>query len=147
LLCTLAGLGETCTHIASVLFYLESCASLYGDKTCTQEPCQWIHPTYLKEVEYLPIKEIDFTSVCGKKRKLDGHGHIKDAVDSEVPPDKEIMTSERSVKVGTRSTESELLQSFNNLSVGDIKPGVLSVIPNHSEKYVPKSMRKNFPVP
>jgi len=90
-----------------------------------------ILPTYLKEVEYLPIKEIDFMSACGKKRKLDGH--IKDAVDSEVPPDGEIMTSERSVKVGTRSTESELLQLFNSLSLGDTKPGVLSVIPNHSE--------------
>ena len=66
-------------------------------------------------------------SACGKKRKLDGH--IKDAVDSEVPPDGEIMTSERSVKVGTRSTESELLQLFNSLSLGDTKPGVLSVIP------------------
>jgi len=69
-----------------------------------------------------------------------------DAVDSEVPPDNEIITSERSVKVRTRSTESELLQLFNSLSVGDTKPRVLSVIPNHSEKYVPKLMRKNFPV-
>ena len=70
--------------------------------TCTQEASQWIRPHYLREVEYLPIKEIDFTSAHGKKRKLDSQ--IKDAVDSEVPQDDEIMISERSMKVGTRST-------------------------------------------
>jgi len=77
-----------------------------------------------QKVEYLPIKEIDFTSAHVKKRKLDGY--VKDAVDSEVPPDDEIMTSERSVKGGTHSTEFEFLLLFNSLSLGDT---VLSVIP------------------
>jgi len=146
----MAGLGETCTHIASVLFYLESYARLYGgNTTCTQEACQWIIPSYLKEVEYLPVKEIDFSSVRGKKRKVDGQIQQATAVDSEIPLENELMPSdlERSVKVGARSTESELLLLFNNLSVGDTKPGVLSVVPNHSDKYVPKSMSKDFPIP
>lgn len=142
----MAGLGETCTHIASVLFYLEACASLYGDRTCTQEACQWILPSFLKEVEYLPVREMDLTSARGKKRLLDGQ--IKDALSSE-PSENKIMASdmERSVKVGSRSTESELVQLFNNLSLGGTKPGVLSVVPNHSDRYVPKSMSKNFPLP
>ena len=68
----MAGLGETCTHISSVLFYLEASARLYGtSKTCTEESCKWIIPSYLKEVQYLPIKDIDFTSARGKKRTLD----------------------------------------------------------------------------
>ena len=63
----MAGLGETCTHITLILFYLESCARLYGGTTtCTQETCQWIIPTFLKEVEYLPIKVIEFSSAHGK---------------------------------------------------------------------------------
>jgi len=54
---------------------------------------------------------------------------------------------ERSVKVGTRSTESELLLLFDNLSAGGTKPGVLSVVSKHSDKYVPKSTSKDFPPP
>ena len=77
----MAGLGETCTHIAVVLFYLEATARIQGTSTtCMQEACQWIIPSYLKSVEYLPIKEIDFTSARGKKRKLD------EAIDHDSDP-------------------------------------------------------------
>ena len=68
----MAGLGETCTHIAAVLFYLEATARIQGaTTTCTQQACQWIIPSYFKKIEYLPIKDIDFTSAQAKKRKLD----------------------------------------------------------------------------
>ena len=63
----MAGLGEACSHIAVVLFYLEALARMQGTNTCTQEECQWIIPSYLKTVEYLPIKDIDFTSAKGKR--------------------------------------------------------------------------------
>lgn len=62
----------TCSHTASVLFYLEAVVRIQGTRpTCTQEKCQWIIPSYLKNTEYLRIKNMDFTSVHGKKRKLD----------------------------------------------------------------------------
>ena len=65
----MAGLGETCSHIAAVLFYLEAAARIQGTSTtCTQEASQWVIPSYLKSVEYVPIKEIDFTSAKGKKK-------------------------------------------------------------------------------
>ena len=64
----MAGLGEACSHIAAILYYLEALARIHGSRTCTQEECQWIIPTYLKHVEYLPIKGLDFTSARGKKR-------------------------------------------------------------------------------
>ena len=63
----MAGLGETCTHISSVLFCLEASARLYGtSKTCMDKACKLIIPSYQKEVQYLPIKDIDFTSARGK---------------------------------------------------------------------------------
>ena len=67
----MAGLGEACTHIAAVLFYLEALVRIQGTGTSTQQVCQWIIPSYMKSIEYRPIKKIDFTSACGKKRKLD----------------------------------------------------------------------------
>lgn len=52
----MAGLGETCTHVAAVLFYLEAQSRLHGNETCTQHQCQWIMPTFQKNMEYLPMK-------------------------------------------------------------------------------------------
>jgi hypothetical protein len=68
----MAGLGEACTHVAAVIFYLEAAARIQGKQTSTQRKCEWIVPSFQKNVQYLPIKDIDFTSARGKKRKLDG---------------------------------------------------------------------------
>ena len=35
----MAGLGECCSHIASVLFYLETWTRIYGKLSCTQVKC------------------------------------------------------------------------------------------------------------
>ena len=130
----MAGLGEACSHIAAVLFYLEALARMQGTKTCTQEECQWIIPSYLKTVEYLPIKDIDFTSAKGKKRKLDEviDGNEQQRGDSKVP-----------VR-GKKSTESELALLFENLSCGGNKPGILSLVSKFSDSYVPKSLCAGF---
>ena len=140
-----AGQGETCTHVASLLFYLEAAAR---STTSTQQECQWIIPSYLKEVEYLPIKDINFTSARGMKRKLDEQ--IKSVTDSEDAVDVDtcfIDASEQCKKLGSRSTEAELSLLFQNLSVAGTMPGVLSVISDHSEKYISKSSSKDFPQP
>ena len=141
----MAGLGETCTHISSVLFYLEASARLHGtSKTCTDEASKWIIPSYQKEVQYLPIKDLDFTSARGKKQTLDDQ--IK-AVDTDYADGEEIGESEQPKKIGSKPTESELTLLFQNLSTAGTKPSMLSVIPEHSDKYIPKSSSKEFPSP
>lgn len=55
----MASLDETCTHIAAVLFYLEAAARIQGKHACTQKKFEWIMPSFLKNVEYLPVKNID----------------------------------------------------------------------------------------
>ena len=67
----MAGLGETCTHISAVLFYLEALYRLKGTETCTQQRCEWIMPKFQRDMDYLPIEDIDFTPAIHKKRKLD----------------------------------------------------------------------------
>ena len=54
----MAGLGECCSHIASVLFYLETWTRIYGKLSCTQVKCTWLLPTYVKEVTYDKVKNI-----------------------------------------------------------------------------------------
>ena len=127
----MAGLGETCTHISYVLFYLEASARLYeASKTCRDKACKWIIPSYQKEVQYLPIKDIDFTSAQGKKRTLDGQ--IKAVDDNAVNAEDVDVTAselEQPKKIGSKSTESELALLFQNLSTGGTKLSVLSVVP------------------
>lgn len=64
----MAGLGETCTHVAAVLFHLEAAARIQGQKTSTQRKCEWVMMSFHKNVQYLPIKDIDFTSAKMKKK-------------------------------------------------------------------------------
>ena len=58
---------EKPAHIAAVLFYLEANTWIQGIKSCTQKECEWIIPSSLKTIEYLPTKDIDFSSAQGKK--------------------------------------------------------------------------------
>ena len=57
-----AGLAESCSHIASVLIYLEC---------WTQVKWTWLLPTYVDKVSYARAKEIDFTYAKKLKEELD----------------------------------------------------------------------------
>ena len=132
----MAGLGEVCTHVAALLFYLEALQRMEEVQTCTQQQCGWIMPSASTTVQYLEIKDIDFTSARGKKRKLD---ELLDGSES---------SSDAAVsKSGTPPTETEMEQLFNNLSLCDTKPAVLSLVSLHSDMYVPKVSLPTFPKP
>lgn len=47
-----AGLAECCSHIGSVLFYIEAWNRIHGKLACTQVKCTWLLPTYVNEVPY-----------------------------------------------------------------------------------------------
>ena len=47
-----AGLSETCTHVASVSFYIETWMRINGKLACTQVKCTWLLLTYVSEVLY-----------------------------------------------------------------------------------------------
>ena len=132
----MAGLGEVCTHIASLLFYLEALHRLKEVETCTQRQCEWIIPSALKKVEYLPIKDIDFTSARGKKRKLD-----------EMLESDKIITKVQVSTDDTTPTDDDMELLFKNLSLCGTTPAVLSLISEYSDKYIPKTSLPNFPQP
>ena len=67
----MAGLGEVCTHVGAVLFYLETATKINGVSQCTQEKCSWIVPSYQKAIPYAPISEIDFSSAKNKMRTIE----------------------------------------------------------------------------
>ena len=67
----MAGLGEACTHIATLLFAIDTTVKIRDSKTVTQEPAYWLLPATHREVRYREVGDIDFTSVLTKKKKLD----------------------------------------------------------------------------
>lgn len=66
----MAGQGEVCTHVAAILFYLETAAKMNGTPTCTQQKCSWVIPAYQKDIPYAPVSQIDFSSAKSKMQKI-----------------------------------------------------------------------------
>ena len=63
--CT-AGLGETCSHIATLLWVLAVGVEKRESLTVTQKSAYWVMPPPMRSVPYAPIKDIEF---IGKKKK------------------------------------------------------------------------------
>ena len=64
--------GETCSHITSVLFYFETFNRMLGKLACTdRKQCEWILPTYSKDIPFAEVQDIDFRSATKLKQKLD----------------------------------------------------------------------------
>ncbi|CAI5640775.1 unnamed protein product [Oreochromis niloticus] len=59
----MAGVVETCTHVAALLFNLEATVLIRGTRTVTDEPPYWIQ----SEVGH----KIDFSSSAAQKKALD----------------------------------------------------------------------------
>jgi len=66
-----AGLAESCSYIASVLFYLEATTRIHSKLACTQVKCSWILPKYVNKVPDARAKDIDFLSANKLKKKFD----------------------------------------------------------------------------
>ena len=57
-----AGLAESCSHIASALFYIEAWIRINSKLACTQVKCTGLLPTFVNEVPYARVRNIDFSS-------------------------------------------------------------------------------------
>jgi len=55
----MAGLGEVCSHVGVLLFYLESSACV--TVSCTQIGCQWNEPTNIEAIPYSKLADLPFT--------------------------------------------------------------------------------------
>lgn len=64
----MAGLGEACSHIGALLFYIETAVRIEKAKTVTQEKAYWLLPSGIDKVPYAEVQNIDFTSAETKKK-------------------------------------------------------------------------------
>jgi len=96
----------------------------------------------MKSIDYAPIREIDFTSASRKKRKLDEM--IDESVGENDPAEP---TSDSCLKDCIPSTDDELDQLFDAMSLAGTRPAILSLVDPYSDNYVPKSSQSVFPKP
>ena len=125
---------ESCSHVASVLFYIEAWTRILGKLSCTQVKCTWLLPSYVKEVPYARVRDIDFSSARKLKANLDAK------IDS-IGERREVCVASlgsnlRTIKVPTLS---ELNNLCRQLIKGKVKPVALSLIEPYSDQFVLKS--------
>ena len=69
--CTcMAGLGETCSHVGALLYWLEYSIQKREEQSCTSGPNQWLEPKSIKQVPYMELGSIDFTSANRSMKKF-----------------------------------------------------------------------------
>uniref|UniRef100_A0A669BC23 SWIM-type domain-containing protein n=2 Tax=Oreochromis niloticus TaxID=8128 RepID=A0A669BC23_ORENI len=70
--CTcMAGVAETCTHVAALLFKVEATVRIRGTKTVTDESAYWVLPGNTTKILPAAGHNIDFTSSAAQKKTLD----------------------------------------------------------------------------
>ena len=61
--CTcMAGLGETCSRLGALLYWIEYQVQRHTAITSTSKPNEWLQPKSLKQIPFLRLEDIDFTS-------------------------------------------------------------------------------------
>ena len=137
----MAGLGECCSHIASVLFYIEVWTRLHGRLACTQVKCTWLLPTYVKEISYGRVEDINFKSARTFKEDLDafieniGEGLCSSTPKAAAPPKPESKT----VNEPSPPSVNEMNDFYKSLNYCKIKPVALSLVNPYAEDVILRS--------
>jgi hypothetical protein len=82
---------------------------------------------------YIEIKDMDFTSCHTKKKKMD-------------QPDS-TTTEKKKLKVIPAMVPDEVSKMYADLAKSGIKPGVLSLVENCAEKFIPEAASTQLPSP
>lgn len=126
----MAGLGETCSNVSSLLWVIAVGTEKRDSLTVTQKSAYWVMPPAIRSVTYAPIKDINFT---GKKKKA-----ATNAID-----DSSTSAKKRKLANPTPEDKAQFLEAL--ASCENAKPAVLSIMPEYSEKYVPTSISSDLP--
>ena len=126
-----AGLAESCSHVACILYYPESWTKINGKLACMQMKCQWILPPFVKDVEYARVRDINFKSAKKLMSELD------DSVDNLSNGYEDNLCIQLKAKENISApTKVEMDTFFGELSLRKTKPVVLSVVQPYADSYV-----------
>lgn len=116
----MAGMGEACSHVGALLFYIEAGVRFLRDESCTDRKNVWIQPQ-MKDVEFNKIKDINFESPSMKLKK-----------DSALKTRKR----QRSLPDIAEPSDVELHQFYAELDSANLSSAVLMVVEPFNNKFV-----------
>ena len=124
-----AGIDETCSHAASLLWVIGVGVESWDSLTVTQKSAYWVMPPAIRSVPYAPPMDIDF---IGKKKSCESGA---------------TSSSSSSKKPIPEALESEQMQFLNALALcPGAKPGVLVITFGYCDTYVPVSLAPELPM-
>ena len=130
----MAGLGETCSHVSSILWVIAVGVEKREALTVTQKSAYWVMPPAVRSVSYSPIKEIDF---IGKKKKA------STMLSNDSSTSNSSRSKRRKLDVPSSEQKKQFLDSL--ASSKSAKPAVLSVIAGYCDKYIPSALSLDLP--
>ena len=135
-----AGLGEACTHIASLLYAVDGTVRVRDSRTVTQEPAYWLLPASVKKVSYAEVRDINFSSAKAMKKQFENQLDNVCAAPGQVPT-----STKKARKTVIPPTDDDLQLFYGNLHKTGKKSSLLSVIPEYADHYVPKTLSTKLP--
>ena len=142
--CTcMAGLGETCSHVAALLFTAEANSQFKQQTSSTSLPCAWLPPCF-QCVPYVEIGKIDFKTPV-MKRKLAARQRISGSDDDD--DDGGTTSAKRELQVIEKPSDNQIANFYCKLSETSGKPVILSLVPAYSDLYVPACQLPDYPLP
>lgn len=133
-----AGLAEACSHVASVMFYIEAWNRLKETQSCTQVKCTWLLPAYVKDVPYARVRDIDLSSAKKLKDNLD---NAIDSIDESQDVEMRTCKPQRSSIKALAPTEKEKDGLLDKFSKSRSKAVCLSVKKLYSKHFVSESRK------
>jgi hypothetical protein len=124
----MAGKGECCSHIASIMFYIETYNRYKEKVSCTGKPCEWILPSFKKDISYCEVENIDFRSASNLKQKLDESIATLDTACNKETPEPTKQTAKQEIAAPSLDEMKEFYAKLNTFRT---KPVVLSLIPEY----------------
>ena len=141
-----AGLAESCSHVASILFYIECWTRINGKLACTQVKCTWLLPAYVSQVSYAKAKDIDFTSAKKLKENLDKKiESLDECAQDQSSTSSSSNTQVTQVRVSTPVSADEMAKVYEKLNQCETKAVALSLIDPYAEQFISKSRNFAFP--
>lgn len=131
----MAGLGETCSHVAALLFTAEANSQFKQQTSSTSVPCTWLPPSF-QRVPYVEVSEIDFKTPV-MKRKLAAQQRISGLDDD----DDATTSAKRELQSIEKPSENQITNFYCKLSETSGKPVILSLVP---ALYMPSLLTELF---
>ena len=116
-----------------MLFYIEAWTRIRGKLACTQVKCAWLLPSFVKDVPYARVRDINFTSTRKLKEDLDQN------IDNLGEAQAASFTGSRRELTVQVPTEAEMNTFYESLNKSEIKPVALSLIKPYSHQFVSES--------